>query len=151
MELWNINWSNKHIAAFLKNDHLTMWKCRYFQHWMWFLTFMFSNLQIFYTDSVQFSLVAQSRLTLCNLMNHSTPGLPVHHQLLEFTETHVHWVGDADSQWSHPLLSPSPPTFNLSQHQGIFQWVSSLHQVAKVLEFQLQHQSFQWTPRTDLL
>jgi len=62
------------------------------------------------------------------------PGLPVHHQLLELTQTHVHWVGDA-IQPSHPLLSPSLPTFNLSQHQGLFQWVSSSHQVAKVLEF----------------
>ena len=72
-------------------------------------------------------------------MDCSTPGLPVHHQPLEFTQTHVHWVGDA-IQPPHPLLSPSPPTFNLSQHQGLFKWVSSLHQVAKVLEFQLQHQ-----------
>ena len=97
----------------------------------------------------QFSSVAQSFLTLCNPKNRSTPGLPVHHQLLEFTQTHVHQVGDA-IQPSHPLLSPSPPAFNLSQHQGLFQWVNSLHQVAKVMEFQLQHQSFQWTPRTDL-
>ena len=69
------------------------------------------------------------------------PGLPVHHQLPEFTETHVHWVGDA-IQPPHPLSSPSPHAFNLSQHQGLFTWVSSLHKVAKVLEFQLQHQSF---------
>ena len=89
------------------------------------------------------------QLTLCDPMNHSIPGLPVHHQLLEFTQTHVQWVGDA-IQPSHPLLSPSPPALNLFQHQGLFQWVSSSHQVAKVLEFQLQHQSFQWTPRTDL-
>ena len=77
-------------------------------------------------------------------------GLPVHHQLLEFTQTHVRWVGDA-IQPSHPLSSPSPPAFNLSQHQDLFQWVSSLHQVAKVLEFQLQSQSFQWIFRTDFL
>ena len=69
---------------------------------------------------------------------------------LEPTQTYVHWVTDA-IQPSHPLLSPSPPAFNLSQHQGLFKWVSSLHEVAEVLEFQLQHQSFQWTPRTDLL
>ena len=67
----------------------------------------------------------------------------------EPTQTHVHWIGDAILP-SHPLLSPSPPALNLSQHQGLFQWVSSSHQVAKVLEFQLQHHSFQWTPRTDL-
>ena len=83
-------------------------------------------------------------------MNLSTLGLPVHHQLPEFTQTHVHWVGDA-IQPSAPLLSPSSPALNLSQYQGLFKWVSSSHQVAKVLEFQLQHQSFQWTLRADLL
>ena len=100
--------------------------------------------------SVQLSSVTQLCLTLCDTMECRTPGLPVHHQLLEVTQTHVRWVGDAIQQ-SHPLWSPAPPTFNLSQHQGLFKWVSSLHQVAKVLELQLQHQSFQWTPRTDLL
>ena len=99
---------------------------------------------------IQFSSIAQSCLTLCDPMNHSRPGLPVHHQLPESTQTHVHWTGDA-IQPSHPLLSPSPPALNLSQHQGLFKWVSASHEVAKVLEFQLQHQSFQWTPRTDLL
>ena len=98
-----------------------------------------------------FSSVAQSCPTLCDPMTRSTPGLPVHQQLPEFTQTHVHRVSDA-IQPSHPLSSsPSPPTFSLSQHQGLFQWVSSSHQVAKVLKFQLQHQSFQWTPRADLL
>ena len=92
----------------------------------------------------------QSCPTLCDPMNRSTPGLPVHHQLPESTQTHVHWVGDT-IQPSHPLLSPFPPTLNLPQQQGLFKWVSSSHQVAKVLEFQFQHQSFQWTPRTDLL
>ena len=108
--------------------------------------------QILYhwATAVQFSSVAQLCPTLCNPMNHSTPGLPVHHQLPEFTQTHVHWVGDV-IQLSHPLSSPSPPAHNLSQHQGLFKWVSSSHQMAKVLEFQLQHQSFQWTIRTDLL
>ena len=101
-------------------------------------------------SSIQFSSVAQSCPTLCHPTNCSTPGLPVHHQLLEFTQTHIHWVSDA-IQPSHPLLSPSPPAPNPSQHQGCFQWVNSSHEVAKVLEFQLQHQSFQWTPRTDLL
>ena len=81
---------------------------------------------------VQFSSVAQSCPTLCDTMNHSMPGLPVHHQPPEFTQTHVQWVGDA-IQPSHPLSSPSPPAFNLSQHQGLFQWVSSWHQVAKVI------------------
>ena len=73
---------------------------------------------------------------LCDPMDCSTPGLPVHHQLPEFTQTHVHWVGDA-IQLSYPLSFPSPPAFNLPQHQGLFKWVSSLHQVDKVLEFQL--------------
>ena len=91
---------------------------------------------------IQFSSVAQSCLTLCDPMNHSIPGLPVHHKLLEFTQTHAHRVGDA-IQPSHPLLSPSPPAPNPSQHQGLFQRVNSSHEVAKVLEFQLQHQSFQ--------
>jgi len=79
-------------------------------------------------SSVQFSSVAQSCLTLCEPMNWSTPGFPVHHQLLESTQTHAHRVSDA-IQSSHPLLSPSPPALNLSQHQGLFQWVSSSHQV----------------------
>ena len=98
----------------------------------------------------EFSSVSQSCPTVCNPMDCSTPGLPVHHQLWEFTQTHVHWVGDA-IQSSHPLSWPSPPAFNLSQHQGLFQWVSSSHQVAKVLEFQLQYQSFQWIYKTDFL
>ena len=104
----------------------------------------FSNLM------VQFSSVAQSFLTLCDPTDRSTPGLPVHHQPQEFTQTHVYRVGDAIQSF-HPLSSLSPPAFNLSQHQGLFKWVSSSHQMSKVLEFQLQHQSFQWTLRTDLL
>ena len=80
---------------------------------------------------------------LCKPMYCSMPGFLVLHHLPELAQTHVHWVGDT-IQPSHPLSSPSPPAFNLSQHQGLFQWVSSLHQVAKVLEFQLQHQSFKW-------
>ena len=105
------------------------------------------HVHLNYLQSV--SSVAQSCPTLCDPMNRGTPGLPVHHQLLEFTQTHVHRVSDA-IQPSHPLSSPSPAP-NPSQHQGLFQWVSSSHEVAKVLEFQLQYQSFQWTPRTDLL
>ena len=83
-------------------------------------------------------------------MNHSTPSLPVHHQLLEFTQTHVHRVSDAIQLFR--LLSPSsPPALNLSQHQGLFQWVTSLYQVAKELVFLFQHQSFQWIFRADFL
>ena len=84
------------------------------------------------TSSRQFSSVAQLCPTLCDSMDCSMPGFAVHHQLPELTQTHIHWVGDA-IQPSHPLSSPSPPTFTLSQHQGLFQWVSSSHQVAKVL------------------
>ena len=103
-----------------------------------------------HTRTYQFSSFAQLCLTLCDPMDCSMPGFPVHHQLLEPTETHVHNVSDA-IQPSHPQSSPSPPALNLSQHQGLFQWVGSSHQVAKELEFQLQHQSFQWTFRTDFL
>ena len=98
----------------------------------------------------QSSSVAQSCPTLCISMDCSMLGLPVHHQLLEPIQTHVHWVGDA-IQSSHPLSSPSPPVFNLSQHQGLFQWISSSHQVAKVLEFQFQNQFFQLIFKTDFL
>ena len=101
-------------------------------------------------SSVQFSSVPQSCLTLCDPMDCSMPGLPVHHQLPELFQTHVLQVGDA-IQPSHSLSSPSPAPFNLSQHQGLFKWGSSSHQVAKVLELQLQHQSFQWIFRTDFL
>ena len=99
---------------------------------------------------VQFSSVAQSCPTLCDPMNCSTPGLPVHHQLPEFTQTHVHRVGGA-IQPSHPLSSPSPLAPNPSQHQSLFQRDDSSHEVAKVLKFQLEHHSFQRNPRVDLL
>ena len=114
------------------------WKKRL--HLVWFPWYEMSRID---TSS---SSVAQSCPTLCEPVDRSTPGFPVQHQLLELTQTHVHRVGDAILP-SH-LLSPSPPAFNLSQHQGLFQWVNSSHQVAKVLEFQLQHQSFQWIFRT---
>ena len=148
-ESWTIN----------KDEH---WRIDVFELWCWkrllrvLWTARRSNQSILkeispeYSLEVQFSSVVQLCPTLCDPMDRSMPGLPVHHQLPEFTQTHVHWVGDA-IQPSHPLSSPSPPAFNLSQHQGLFKWVSSSHQVAKILEFQLQHQSFQWTPRTDLL
>ena len=90
-----------------------------------------------------FFLFTQSCPTLCDPMNCSTPGFPVHHHLLELALTNVHWVNDSIQPF-HPLLSPSPPAFSLSQHRGLFQWVSSSYQVAKVLEIQLQHQPFQW-------
>ena len=110
------------------------------------LGIMFS-IQVWSNQQAKTSLssVAQPCPTLCDPMKRSKPGLPVHHQLPEFTQILIHRVGDA-IQPSHPLLSPSPPAPNPSQHQGLFQRVNSSHEVAKVLEFQLQHQSFQWTP-----
>ena len=113
-------------------------------HWEW--VFLIQHIY----KCIQFSSVTQSCPTLCDPIDCSTPGLHVHHQLPEYTQIHFHWVSDAIQSY-HPLLSPSPPTFNLCQHQGLFKWVSSSHEVAKVLEFQLQHQSFQWKFRTDFL
>ena len=102
---------------------------------------------VIYMTTVQLSSVVQSCLTLRDPMDGKMPGFPVHHQLLELAKTHFHRVGDA-IQPSHPLSSPSP-AFSLSQHRGLFQGVSSLHQVAKLLEFQLLYQSFQVILRTD--
>ena len=99
---------------------------------------------------VPFSSVTLSCPTLWDPMDCSTLGFPVHHQIPELTQTHVHRVSDA-IQPSHPLPPPSPPAFNLSQHQGLFKWVSSSYQVVKVVELQLQHQSFQRIFRTDFL
>ena len=104
---------------------------------IWILWWSTSKLFTYlFTLSVQFSSVAQLCLTLCEPMNHSMPGLPVHHQFPEFTQTNVHQASDA-IQPSHPLSSPSPPALNPSHHQGLFRWVNSSHEVAKVLEFQL--------------
>ena len=108
------------------------------------------GILVLYPDCVSLSSITQPCPTFCDPMDYSTSGFPVHHQHPKLTQTHVHRVGDA-IQPSHPLSAPSPSAFNLSQHQGLFQWVSSLHQVAKALKFQLQHQSFQWTLWTDLL
>ena len=139
--------------------YIHQWYCRVvfffcaFYVWFWYLddggliesvwkcSFLFSLLKEFRKDrhSVQFSSFAQSCPTLCNPMDCSMPGLPVHRQLTEFTQTHIHWVSDA-IQPSHPLLSPSPPAFNLSQHQGLFKWVHSAYQVAKILNTQ------DWSP-----
>ena len=109
------------------------------------MPFDYSKLQ-----NHSFSSVAQSCPTLYDPMDCSMPSFAVHHQLLEPAKTHVHWVGDA-IQPSHPQSYRSPPAFNPSQHQDLFQWVSSSCQVAKVLEFQLQHQYFQWVFRIDFL
>ena len=107
------------------------------------------NKSIFH-HNIWYSVQLLSHVWLCNRMDCSTPGFPVHHQLRELAQNHVHRVGEV-IQPSHLLSSRSPPAFSLSQHQGLFQWVSSLHQVAKVLELWLQHQSFQWIFRIDFL
>ena len=149
----------KKFGSSLKVEHELSVLCSYdsaisllctHEKWKCVHTKIYTQIFIAALFFFHFSSVTQPCLTLHDPMNRSTPGLPVHHQLQEFTQTHVHWVGDA-IQPSHPLSSPSPPALNLSQHQGLFKWVSSSHQVAKVLEFELQHQSYQWTPRTDLL
>ena len=121
----------------------------FFKFWV-LITFQDSTLQTRWVNSLNSCCcsVAQLCPTLCNPMDCSTPGFPVLHCLPELAQTHVHWVGDA-IQPSCPLSSLSPPAFNISQHQGLFQWVSSLHQVAKVLELQLQHQFLQWIFRID--
>ena len=92
---------------------------------------LFKEIKSSNVYSIQFSSVIQSCPTLCDPMDCSTPGLPINHQLPEFTQTHVNWVSDA-IQPSHPLMSPSSPSFNLSQHQGLFKWVSSLHQLTSI-------------------
>ena len=120
------------------NLHLLHWLANFFYHCInWEAP----------RATAQSSSVTQSCLILCNPMNCNTPGFPVHHQLPDLPQTHVNRVGDA-IQPSHPLSTHSP-AFNLSQHQGLFQWGNSSHQLVKVLEFQLQHQYFQWIFRID--
>ena len=167
-------WSTKHFLKTLRNSNMIsfgkIWACLYnrcLPHtFILFSSHCFTEIdcwkvlngllllrfsvfffyQFYFFMTCQFSSVAQSCPTLCDPMDCSMPGSPVHRQLLELAQTHIHWVGDA-IQPSHPLSSPSP-AFNLSQHQGLFQWVSSSHQVTKGLELQLQPQSFQWIFRT---
>ena len=117
---------------------------------LWQFTILSGIANLLPNFDTRFSSVAQSCPTLGDPMDCSMPSFPVHHQLPELAQTHIHWVNDAIKLY-HPLSAPSPPAFNLSQHQGLFKWVSSSHQVAKVLEFQLQHQSFPWIFRTDFL
>ena len=116
----------------------------------WNIDYWWANLEEDRSKIQSVRSVTQSCPTLGDPMDNSMPGLPVHHQLPEFSQTHVYWVRDA-IQLSHPLSSPSPPTFNISQLQDFFRWVCFQHQVAKVLEFQLQHQCFQWIFQTDFL
>ena len=138
---FNISPSNEHPGLIIRID--------------WWISLQSKGLsKVFSNTTVQKHQFFGAQLcpTLCDSMDCSISwtGFPVYHQFLEFTQTHMHWVGDA-IQPSHPLSSPSPPALNLSQHKGLFQWVSSSHQVARVLEFQHQHQSFQWIFRTDFL
>ena len=120
------------LAEFMKNN--IEWDMVMITGYHHLNSFISKYKETFMSSLVQFSSVTHLYLTLCDPRNHRTPGLPVHHQLPESTQTHVYWVDDA-IQPSHPLSSPSPPALNLSYHQGLFKWISSLHQVAKVLEF----------------
>ena len=135
---WRSNISCNTVSSFVK--------CAWYNNYSQFVVKMIKRP----CKLVQFRSVTHSCRTLCDPMNFSTPGFPGHHHLPELAQTHIHWVCDA-IQPSHPLSSPSPPALNLSQPQDLFKWVNSLHQVDKVLEFQHQHHSFQWTLRTDLL
>ena len=130
---------------------LNFWLCHYhFDHR--FCLFQHNVIQAMQVYDCVFRChsVTTLCLTLCDPMNCSTPGFPVLHYLPEFAQTLVHWASDA-IQPSHPLSPASPPALNLSQHRGLFQWVDSLHQVTKILELLLQHQSFQWIFRVDFL
>ena len=124
--------------------------CRFSMGWMEFFDNEVSRVILSALLQDCCCLVAQSCSTIYDPVNCSMLGFSVLHHLLELAQTHVHWVSDAIQQ-SCPLSSPSPPAFNLSQHQGLFKWVSASHEVAKVLEFQLQHQFFQWIFRDDFL
>ena len=117
-------------------------------YWKFSLIYIFHNTV--YKNLAFSSDQSLSHIQLCDTTDCSMPGFTVHHQLPELTQTHVHQVGDA-LQSSPPLSSPFPPAFNLSQHQGLFQWVSSSRQVVEILELQLHHQSFQWIFRTDFI
>ena len=144
-----LQWDMKNLVSFSPETRcVILVKRTWVQVPVWLLAGLESQFELH--GFIYRLLFSQLCLTLCYPMDCSTPGLPVHHQLLELTQTHGHQISDA-IQPSHTLVSPSPLTFNFSQHQDLFQWVSSSHQVAKVLEFQLQPQSFQWIFRTDFL
>ena len=133
---WILNWNEKY-------NSLLSWP-------LWVHLLLGLNTSSINHTKVQFSSVAQLCPILWEPMDCNLPGLSVHHQLQEFSQIHAHCVGDT-IQPSSPLSSPSPPALNLSQHQGLFKWISSSHQVAKPLELQFQHQSFHWIFRTDFL
>ena len=133
--------------SLIKISALLIEECIFTQEKYALFAFSFYHLRVVL---VHFSSVAQLCLTLLDPIDCSTPGFPVHHQLLELAQTHVRRVSDV-IQPSHPLSSPFLPAFNISQHEGLFKWVNSSHEVAKAFEFQLQHQSFQWIVRTNLV
>ena len=135
-DTWFIFFSSNLSQPSLEMVHLILW------------TLSWSSLRSFTTSSVQFSRLNVSDSLWPHGLQHAR--LPWSSLTPQLVQTDVHWVGDA-IQPSHPLSSPFPPTFNLSQYQALFKWISSLHQVVKVLEFQLQHQSFQWIFRVDFL
>ena len=146
---WNTKWWGYFLTFFIFQYHKVHVKCNTVH--MWWVCVSVFVLRVCMCVCVFSSVQSLSHVQLfVTPTDCSTPGFPVYHQLWELTQTHVHWVGDA-IQPSHPLSSPSPPAFNLSEHQSLFKWVNSSHQVAKVLEFQHQHQSFQWIFRTDFL
>ena len=140
---WNTKWWMYFLTFFIFQYHKVQVKCNTVH--MWWVC-----VSVFVLRMCVCVCVCVCVFSSVQSLSQIWQGLPVHCQLPEFTQTHVHWVGDT-IQPSHPLSSPSPPAFNLSQYQGLFKWVSSSHQVVKVLEFQLQHQSFQWIFRTDFL
>ena len=155
-----MNWEFPHVQSGFRegrgnrdqiaNIHYIIEKAREFQKKYLLHRGIDYTKDFVWITTLQSSSVSQLCLTPCDPMDCSMPGSSVLFYLPECAETHVHWVGDA-IQPSHPLSSPSSPAFSLSQHQGLYQWVGSSHQVAKVLELQLQHQSFQWIFRVDFL
>ena len=142
--------ANHHLSAYYGLNIIKLWYIYYFPTSLLSIICWTEAQRSKKLAQVTYSAIMEQCPTLCDPMNCSTPGLPVHHQLPEFIQTYIHRVSDA-IQPSHPLLSPFLPATNPSQHQSLFQWVNSSHQVAEVLEFQLQHHSFQRTPRADRL
>ena len=138
------------LILVLKSEQMKIWNCYLIKSWELGKRRCWMKCQKFWSYSVLFNSFTQSCLTLCDPVDCSMPGFCVHHQLTELTQTHLHQVSNA-IQPSHPLSSPSSSAFNLFQDQDLFQWVSSSHQVASILELQLQHQSFQWIFRNYIL
>ena len=142
---WPLTWNDSRVWAGYVTSPWLPWRLGFASPWLTGIAILFCWGLLALLRTIVQSL---SHVRRCDPMNYSTSGFPVLHHLLELAQTHVHWVGDA-VQPSHPLSSP--PAFNLSQHQSLFQWVNSSHQVTKVLELQLQPQSFQWIFRIDFL